>query len=65
MVRLKKFIESKSINEKNIESIINLINELSSLSINIKKYNLNIKLSFEELILNYFLKDRKSVNQVV
>ena len=65
MVRLKKFIESKSINEKHIESIINLINELSSLSINIKKYNLNIKLSFEELILNYFLKDRKSVNQVV
>ena len=65
MVRLKKFIESKSINEKNIEFIINLINELSSLSINIKKYNLNIKLSFEELILNYFLKDRKSVNQVV
>ena len=65
LVKLKKdFINSLDL-KPNLSILNDFINDLSFLNVNIKKYNLNAKLAIEELILNYYLSNRKTVNQVV
>ena len=65
LVKLKKdFINSLDL-KPNLSILNDFINDLSFLNVNIKKYNLNAKLAIEELILNYYLSNRKTVDQVV
>ena len=65
LVKLKKDINNSVDSKANLVIYNNFINDLNFLSLNIKKYNLNPKLAIEELILNYYLSNRKTMNQVV
>tara|TARA_B100001248_G_scaffold145603_1_gene109362 strand:+ start:15607 stop:16521 length:915 start_codon:yes stop_codon:yes gene_type:complete len=65
LVKLKKDFINSLDSKRNLSILNDFINDISFLNLNIKKYNLNAKLAIEELILNYYLSNRKTVNQVV
>ena len=64
-VKLKKDLNNSEDSKANLVIYNNFISDLNFLTLNIKKYNLNPKLAIEELILNYYLSNRKTMNQVV
>ena len=65
LVKLKKDFINSLDSKRNLSFLNDFINDISFLNVNIKKYNLNAKLAIEELILNYYLSNGKTVNQVV
>ena len=65
LVKLKKYFNNSEDSKANLVIYNNFISDLNFLTLNIKKYNLNPKLAIEELILNYYLSNRKTMNQVV
>ena len=65
LVKLKKDFINSLVSKRNLSILNDFINDISFLNVNIKKYNLNAKLAIEELILNYYLSNSKTVDQVV
>lgn len=65
LVKLKKDFINSLDSKRNLSILNDFINDISFLNVNIKKYNLNAKLAIEELILNYYLSNRKTGDQVV